>query len=48
MLFKKERKITIAELGEKTTYNDDENFDNLKNAMVGEFLDDIFDSEDEH
>ena len=37
----------MEELVEETTNNDDENFENLNNAMVGEFLDDAFNSEDE-
>ena len=37
----------MEELVEETTNNDDVNFENLNNAMVGEFLDDAFDSEDE-
>ena len=32
---------------EETTNNDDENVENLNSAMVRDFLDDVFDSEDE-
>ena len=38
---------TVEELVEETPNNDDENVENLNNAMVGEFLDNAFDSEDE-
>ena len=44
---KSTRKPTVEELVEETTNNDDENVENLNNAIVVEFLDDVFDSEDE-
>ena len=41
------REPTVEVLVEVTTNNDDENVENLNNAIVVEFLDDVFDSEDE-
>ena len=41
------REPMVEELVEVTTNNDDENVENLNNAMVVEFLDDVFDFEDE-